>query len=190
MDHARYFGLESLKFLLTGDGFEGLTSQPEYILKGKEYLALSRQQKAEIIWDKVLEDPEPGQWHAEERFSHKWQNGIEMEGDEFDCFLYANCVHKRAVHAIGNVGKVIWKDLGGHPYTGMFKGGDTGFVRFSTAEPPDIITPRMCPAMGAKFLRDGMDSGNMLAQHNSPTGFYQKSLNFFENDWSNATPLP
>ena len=48
----------------------------------------------------------------------------------------------------------------------------------------------MVPAMAVKFLRDGMDSANIFAQHIAPGGFYQLSLNFFEYDWSNHVPLP
>jgi len=46
-------------------------------------------------------------------------------GDEMDCRL-------KTAHSQGNVGKAEWKDLGGHGYTGIFQGADTGFVRLST----------------------------------------------------------
>ena len=99
-------------------------------------------------------------------------------------------MHKRNIHAIGNVGKIIWKDLGGHPYTRLFKGTNEGFARLSSATNPNPDTLRMVPAMAVKFLRDGMDSANIFAQHIAPGGFYQLSLNFFEYDWSNHVPLP
>jgi hypothetical protein len=36
------------------------------------------------------------------------------------------------LHQNGSVAKAEWLDLGGHDYTGMFKGADTGFVRLAT----------------------------------------------------------
>jgi len=93
----------------------------------------------------------------------------------------------KTIHSKGNVGQIEWVNLGDHPYTGIFKGGDSGYVRFSVAAPVDIITPKLLPGMGVKFLRDGVDSANFVAMF-SVDG--QKSLNFFENDWSNHIPTP
>jgi len=49
-------------------------------------------------------------------------------GDEFDCRL-------KSIHSQGNVGKAEWRNLGGHSYTGIFQGADTGIVRLSSAMP-------------------------------------------------------
>lgn len=57
---------------------------------------------------------------------------FDESGDEFDCRL-------KTVHPQGNVGKAEWKDLGGHDYTGIFQGADTGFVRLSTQRP--VVEP-------------------------------------------------
>lgn len=40
------------------------------------------------------------------------------------------------IHSVGNVGKVHFKSNGKHPYTGIFKGADTGLVRLSSAVEP------------------------------------------------------
>jgi len=49
----------------------------------------------------------------------------------------------------------------------MFKGGDTGFVRLNTVGGvnEDVNSPaiKMNPAISVKFLRDGVDSGNVVA---------------------------
>ena len=60
---------------------------------------------------------------------------------------------------------MTWKSVGDHPYTGMFKGGDTGFVRFSTAAPVLTSSPLMIPGMGVKLLRDVIDSANFPAMY-------------------------
>ena len=76
--------------------------------------------------------------------------------------------------------------MGDHDYTGIFNGGaDYGYVRFSTATPPDTVTPNMKPGMGVKLLRDGQDSANFVSMY-SVDG--QDTLNFFAKQWSNHIP--
>lgn len=93
------------------------------------------------------------------------------------------------MHSTGNVGKVFWVDEGGHNYTGLFKGGDSGYVRLTstnvvvgpleTAQPPFSNVPgKMMPAMALKFLRDGEDSGNTFGVLDLEG---QASYNFFES---------
>ena len=40
---------------------------------------------------------------------------------------------KKIIHSVGVVGRVEWRDLGGHPYTGIFRGARNGIARFSHA---------------------------------------------------------
>lgn len=102
---------------------------------------------------------------------------FDERGDEFDC-------RHKTVHSQGNVGKVFWVDEGGHDYTGIFKGGDSGFVRLSSvfpviSEPPaDFKLGFMLPSMALKFLRDGVDSANAFGNLNI---IGQQSYNFFES---------
>jgi len=102
-------------------------------------------------------------------------------GDEFDCRL-------KSIHSQGNVGKAEWKNLGGHSYTGIFLGADTGFVRLSSAFP--VLRPEdiwdddedklvMNPTMAMKFLRDQTWSANAVANHEI---WGQTSYNFFEGN--------
>ena len=98
-------------------------------------------------------------------------------GDEFDCRL-------KTVHSQGNVAKAEWINYGGHPYTGMFEGADTGFVRLSTLvpvkEPGSVESGAnvMLPTISLKFMRDQMDSANAFG---NKSFFGQTSYNFFEN---------
>ena len=84
------------------------------------------------------------------------------------------------MHGVGSVGKVIWKDLGGHPYTGAFKGGDSAFMRLGSGFP--VMASEefqlMWPSIAVKILRDGADSANIVAIK----GGAQNGYNFFEND--------
>ena len=76
-----------------------------------------------------------------------------------------NGYRNKTIHCVGAVAKLTWKSVGDHPYTGMFKGGDTGFVRFSTAAPVLTSSPLMIPGTGVKLLRDGIDSAKFPAMY-------------------------
>ena len=57
----------------------------------------------------------------------------------------------------------------------------------SSAAPVDTKTPNIKPGMGLKFLRDSVDSANLVAMFGVDG---QNNLNFFENDWNNHIPSP
>ena len=67
------------------------------------------------------------------------------------------------IHTVGSVGKVKLVSTGDHPYTGIFTGADHGFARLSFAAQPDAKKLNTTPGMGLKFLRDGIDSANLVA---------------------------
>ena len=85
------------------------------------------------------------------------------------------------------VAKIEWVSSGDHPYTGMFKGSDAGYIRMSIAKPIVPLTNNLAPGIGVKLLRDGKDSANFVAMY-SVDG--QDSLNFFANDFKNHIPTP
>jgi hypothetical protein len=89
------------------------------------------------------------------------------------------------IHTVGSVGKVKLVSTGNHPYTGIFKGADHGYARLSLAAQPNPKALNTGPGMGLKFLRDGIDSANLVAMY-SVDG--QESWNFFKNDFSNHIP--
>ena len=92
-------------------------------------------------------------------------------------------------HAQGVVAKVAWDDLGGHPYTGLYTGGsELGLLRMSEGNfllPGDDEMPGLTPTLAIKFLRDGFDSVNLLAN----TSFEPiNSFNFFAADFRSTIP--
>ena len=147
---------------------------------GESYLSQTRQQKADMIWGAVGESTKPGKWHLQGMLIVDENTVFDTPGDELPC--YWNGCRNKTIHAIGSVAKAVWQDLGGHPYTGVFRGGDTGFVRFSSAKPESF---GLAPGMGVKFLRDGQDSANFPAMY-SVDG--QDSLNWFANDFTTHIP--
>ena len=105
-----------------------------------------------------------------------WEDGWLEDGTRY-----------KYIHTVGTVGRVEWRDRGGHPYTGIFAGASSGFVRLSLANEPSPPAPGTAPGMGLKFLRDGRDSANLVAMY-SVDG--QDSWNFFKNDFTTHIPTP
>ncbi len=75
---------------------------------------------------------------------------------------------KKLIHSVGVVAGIEFKSSGTHPYTGLFKGADSGILRFSCAKEYSTDKPAIenfTPGMGVKFLRNGMYSGNFVAMY-------------------------
>jgi len=153
-----------------------------------EYLALSAAEKSEIILANCLEDATSAPW-----FSLLEMPGIFVEsmcptlrakGDElpWEQGLIFSDWRKKYIHTVGTVGQVEFRSSGDHPYTGIFEGAEHGYARFSLAKEPSESSLNTAPGMGLKFLRDGMDSANLVAMY-SVNG--QESWNFFANDFTN-----
>ena len=106
-------------------------------------------------------------------------------GDDMPCGLLG--CRTKDIHSIGTVTKVKWQSTGSHPFTGIFKGGDYGIIRLSTAAPTLSLYKNIIPGFGLKFLRSGVDSANFVAMF-SVDG--QDTWNFFANSWSNHIPDP
>lgn len=91
----------------------------------------------------------------------------------------------KLIHSVGAIAKVKFHSNKNHSYTGIFEGADYGYARLSAAIEPDTKVQSLAPGMGLKFLRDGIDSGNMVAMY-SVDG--QPTWNFFANDFTNHIP--
>jgi len=90
----------------------------------------------------------------------------------------------KVIHSVGGHAKVTMKAASGHPFTGVFKGFTEGIVRLSSANKPEFDGGLpLTPGISMKFLRDGIDSGNMVAMYgvNGQPGKW----NFFENEFRN-----
>ena len=162
-----------------------LTAQATLLdVSSNRYLALPAYQKAAKLWAYCREDTTPAPWFS------LWDQltGLMLE-DMCPSFttpgdgLPSN--RAKVIHTVGTVGKVEWRDRGGHPYTGIFRGAEHGLARLSLALRPDTSALNTAPGMGLKFLRDGHDSANLVAMY-SVSG--QESWNFFKNDFSNHIP--
>jgi len=77
------------------------------------------------LWKKITEDKTINEDISLAFFDIDLADVFDEFGDEFDC-------RPKTAHPQGNVGKAEWRSKGDHPYTGIFQGADTGFVRLST----------------------------------------------------------
>ena len=152
---------------------------------GESYISLTRAEKSDKIWAKIIEDTSSGSWHLAGALVVSQDPVFDTPGDELAC--YWNGCRNKTIHAQGNTAKIQWIDLGGHAYTGMFKGADSGYARLSIAKPVDLKTPNLAPGMAVKLLRDGRDSANFVCMF-SVDG--QDDLDFFANDFVNHIPNP
>lgn len=85
----------------------------------------------------------------------------------------------KLIHSVGVTGKVRFvPNRSNNGFTGIFKGADYGIIRFSSAVAPAPLRP----GLGLKFLRNGMDSANLVAM---PSVDGQKEWNFFANNFPN-----
>ena len=131
---------------------------------GRQYIEQDRHAKSEQIWFRVTEDRESGGWFGLAKALMVDENTVfDNAGDEMPC-TNGSC-RPKTIHGKGVVGQINWKSFGNHPYTGMFKGADAGYVRLSVAAPVDFISPNLKPGMGVKLLRDKMDSANFVAMY-------------------------
>lgn len=130
------------------------------------------------LWQQTIADDsvEPQNWAATDNlFRQRMSDSFNRESDEM--------VGGRAKvnHSQGVVTQVIWEDLGGHSYTGLYDGGSTtAIMRMSES---NFLVPEasgLTPSLAIKVLRDGMESVNHMANVSfDPT----TSWNFFENDF-------
>ena len=128
-------------------------------------MKLSRQEKQDMIWSKVIEDDSIGpiDLSGATLLSLNYKEIFDIRGDELVCEGSDECRIKGA-HPIGAVAKGEWISEGYHPYTGMFKGADTTIMRLSTAVTTDQYLPSSVPSVAVKMLRDKMESGNFLTR--------------------------
>ena len=83
------------------------------------------------------------------------------------------------------MGKVKFNPSSGSPYTGIFKGADLGLIRLSSATEPTPDT-KLGPGMGLKFLRDGVDSANLVSMYR--VDGQPGDWNFFANSFETTIP--
>merc|ERR1711934_233120 len=128
-----------------------------------DYFVQSAYCKQQQIWMKIIEDDTPGQFFdglfSISFFLQNINLAFDFVGDE----MPPNRV--KVIHPTGTCALfefVVTTD--DNPYTGSLKGTKYGILRISEV---GTVSPDMVPStsMGLKFLRDGVDAGNMFSLH-------------------------
>jgi len=180
-------GTDKMKSLLL-TGFLVSLSNAFQEVSSPEYISLPAAQKNEIIWSNVLEDLTPADWFGlldlPGIFTESMCPTLRAPGDElpWEEGIIQDGTRYKYIHTVGAVGQVEWRNLGGHSFSGIFTGATKGVVRFSLAKEPLPPALNTAPGMGLKFLRDGVDSANLVAMYGVDG---QDSWNFFKNDFTN-----
>jgi hypothetical protein len=153
----------------------------------KEYLAKSAEDKLDDLWTNIMEDTTSGKFPSVVElpgiFLESMEPSFSGKGDAMPAgSLYGT--RTKYIHSVGAVGKVKFVAKSTSPYTGIFKGADQGLIRLSSAAAPtaDSKSP-LAPGMGLKFLRDGIDSANLVSMW-SVAG-QPNDWNFFSNTFFN-----
>ena len=159
-------------------GYTPVANSPDYIAK-------SATEKMDILWEQITANTTPGDWHIPGLLFEGMNETMDSPGDEFPCG-WTGCRNKD-IHSLGNVAKVKFVHSGQGNFTGMFGAdADFGLMRLSTADgEPKASKKHIAPGMGLKFLRDGIDSANLVDMF-SVDG--QADWNFFANDWNTIIP--
>jgi len=161
---------------------------PGWQCNGPDYIALPAATKLDHIWENCADDQSSAPWMSMleigEIMFESMCPTFNSEGDQMPLGWTGN-VRQKYIHTVGAVGKVEWVDMGGHPYTGIFQGASQGIARLSLAQEPSPDALNTAPGMGLKFLRDGVDSANLVAMFDVAG---QESWNFFENIFTAHIP--
>jgi len=172
-------------------------------LTSSGYIAYPAVLKQATIWHNVIFNRTSGPWPPKAFLD---ENGLplsmntanpcpifEAPGDELPR------PYGRPTRAVGIVGKVKFVPIARRqnphyphtgrqsPYTGIFQGASFGIVRISTFREPTPTSTNPLFGMGLKFLRDGVDSANLLAIYGADG---QKSWNVLKNSWTTHIPPP
>ena len=122
------------------------------------------------IWTEIMADTSEGSFPNAEEFDQIFVESMDPTfstiGDAMGPgILYGT--RAKLIHSVGAVGKVRFIPSYIHPgdFTGIFKGADYGLIRLSSAAKPDTSSQPLAPGMGLKFLRDGMDSANLVSMY-------------------------
>jgi hypothetical protein len=155
--------------------------------KTPKWIRRTAQLKQDMIWEEIeATKSESAPWPGAKLagiFVESMKPSFNEVGDTMPVGLLGK--RQKYIHTVGAIGKVKFVSAGNHPYTGIFKGANHGFARFSSAVEP-TAKQALAPGMGLKFLRSGADSANLVAMF-SVDG-QPNDWNFFSNSFVNHIP--
>jgi len=158
----------------------------------KTYLSKKAQDKFNQLWAKIIENETPLEFYSNFEVSKIFFSDLWVSFNEQGDVLPDG--RKKLIHTVGLVAQATFvPNLENNPYTGIFRGSQNAFIRFSVAKQLDTSKTTAAGALGnfapgiaLKFLRDGVASANLVAMF-STSG--QSSWNPFKNDFTNSFSL-
>lgn len=154
---------------------QNLETRPNSFFREESYLKSSAQAKQDALWQNVMSTAHTSSSYFSMNPVKPTESGIMLE--PMDCTFSTKgdtmpFGRYKFIHNVGTVAKVEFVPVA-NQYSGIFKGAQKGLVRFSSAAEPsnNIITSVnpmaswLGPGMGLKFLRDGVDSANLVAMY-------------------------
>ena len=153
------------------------------------YIKQNAQDKKQQLWSEMTKDQSPLDFYndfevAKIMLSDMWVT-FRQKGDTMPEG------RKKLIHTTGNIAISAFIAEKNSPYTGVFQGSNQMFLRFSLAKKvmtwfhtsPSGAEGNFVPGISLKFLRDGVDSANLVAMY-SING--QSSWNPFKNHFTNV----
>jgi len=138
--------------------------------------------KLQKLWAAVTKDTSSGRWPSlleqAELFVESMPTTFDTVADDMPKQFPS--YRKKLIHSVGAIAQAKWVSYTGHNYTGLFKGANFGFIRFSSAAEKTFT-----PSFAIKFLINNVRSSNIFNLY-SLEG--QESKNFFRHDLSNHPP--
>jgi len=162
-----------------------------YEFHGDAWQRQTAQAKQAQLWSAITSDTTPAEWPSSlaiaELFIENMNISFDTVADDMPTQFVFHTKRPKLIHSVGPIAQAQWVSNGKHNYTGIFQGGNYGFIRFSLAIKPDpeASVRGFTPGLSIKFLRTGVKSTNFFLMF-SLTG--QSSFNFFKHDLSNHPP--
>merc|ERR1711879_1089194 len=100
--------------------------------------------------------------HQAELFVEGMDKTFDFTGDDMpDQGLFGAEQRPKLIHSVGVVADAKFVPIGSYNYTGLFRGADDCFLRFSLATKPTTKPPVTIPGISLKCMRNGVESGNV-----------------------------
>lgn len=161
----------------------GGLSQPFH---GSTWQQKQAYEKQQLLWNAITSNESPGPWPSAlqlaEIFLESMNPTFDAIQDDLPTQGGFGFNRVKLIHSVGCTGLGSFVSNGNSPYTGLFTNASNVILRFSTAKAYDATPYSFTPAIGFKFLRSGVKSGNFMTMF-SLEG--QSSYNFFKHDLSN-----
>jgi len=153
--------------------------------KGGKWRKLSASEKHATIMEEILANTTT----ADVRYGDLEVLFSELEMNKTTCNRNDEIPDRpKTLHQQGTVASVVYEDLGGHDYTGLFKGADFGIARLSDSGFPIGGLDESNPSVALKFFVDNEESANLMFMIDFNN---QEGMNFFpENKHFTTHPIP